>query len=69
MKTTKTNAKNAKRRVAGIFGGRRIDRMAWRTLARIYQAARPGSAARKMINAECRRCGYTPRIVLGLNAD
>ncbi len=70
MKTTKkTNATNARRQIARIFGGRRIDRMAWKTLARIYAAARPGSIARRLINAECRRCGYVPRIVLGLNAE
>ena len=70
MKTArKTTARDAKRTMARMFGGRRIERMSWKTLARMYYAARPGSAVRKAINAECRRLGYTPRIILGLAAD
>ena len=67
MKTTTTNAKNAEIRQA--LGGRRIDRVRWKTLARLYTAARPGSGVRQAINAEARRCGYTPGTILALNAE
>jgi len=32
-------------------------------------AAVPGSAVRKSINAEARRCGYTPRTIIALHAE
>ena len=48
--------------------GRRIERLGWKRLARIYDANRPGSKIRKAINAEARRCGYTPSTILSLNA-
>jgi len=54
---------------AGRGGVRRIERLGWRRLARIYLAARPGSAIRKAINAEARRCGYTPRTIIALHAE
>ena len=41
----------------------------WKRLARIYLAAKPGSAVRKAINAEARRCGYTPRTIIALHAE
>ncbi len=41
----------------GRDGRRRIEKLGWRRLARIYLAAKPGSAIRKAINAEARRCG------------
>ena len=50
-------------------GGRRIERLSWKRLARIYYTNRPGSRIRKAINAEARRCGYTPSTILSLNAD
>ncbi len=50
-------------------GRRRIERLGWKRLARIYDANRPGSNIRKAINAEARRCGYTPRNILALNAE
>ncbi len=49
-------------------GARRIEKLGWKRLARIYYAAQPGSAVRRAIHNECRRCGYTPRIVLGIHA-
>lgn len=55
MKTTKNDATYA---IKKALGGRRIDRVSWKTLARVYYAARPGSLIRKAINAEARRCGY-----------
>ena len=48
--------------------GRRIENLGWARLAKIYSANRPGSKVRRAINAEARRCGYTPRTILGLNA-
>ncbi len=50
-------------------GRRRIEALGWKRLARIYDANRPGSKIRKAINAEARRCGYTPRNILALNAE
>ncbi len=49
--------------------GRRIERLGWKRLAAIYDANRPGSKIRKSINAEARRCGYTPSTILALNAE
>ncbi len=48
--------------------GRRVERLGWKRLARIYYANRPNSKIRKLINAEARRCGYTPRTILATNA-
>jgi len=50
-------------------GRRRIETLGWKRLAGIYYAARPGSKVRKAINAEARRCGYTPSTILALNAE
>jgi hypothetical protein len=49
-------------------GRRRIEVLSWKRLARIYYANRPNSKIRKAINTEARRCGYTPRTILALNA-
>ena len=38
-------------------------------LAAIYYAHRPGSDVRQAINAEARRCGYTPSTILALHAE
>ena len=48
-------------------GERRIETLAWPRLGRIYRASKPGSPVRKAINAECRRLGYAPAKILGLN--
>ena len=48
-------------------GERRIETLAWPRLGRIYRASQPGSPVRKAINAECRRLGYAPAKILGLN--
>jgi len=80
MKATKTNTRKAddeattaawlKAPANRIQGGcPRIQRLGWKRLARMYFAARAGGPVRKAINAECRRCGYTPRVILTLNAD
>ena len=50
-------------------GVRRIEILGWKRLASIYYAAKPGSTVRKAINREARRCGYTPRTILALNAE
>ena len=57
-------------------GRRRIEVLGWKRLARIYAANRPARASqssssriRRAINAEARRCGYTPRNILALNAE
>ena len=50
-------------------GRRRIETLGWKRLAAIYYANRPGSAIRNAINAEARRCGYTPTTILALNAE
>ena len=48
-------------------GERRIETLAWPRLGRIYRASQPGSPVRQAINAECRRLGYAPAKILGLN--
>ena len=53
----------------GRDGRRRIERLGWKRLARIYLANKPGSTIRKAINAEARRCGYTPRTIISLHAE
>jgi hypothetical protein len=50
-------------------GRRRIEVLGWRRLAAIYASAGPGSAIRKTSNAEARRCGYTPKTILNINAQ
>lgn len=47
-------------------GRPRIQGLGWKRLARIYLANRPGSAIRRAIEREARRCGYTPRNILAL---
>jgi len=50
-------------------GRRRIEVLGWKRLATIYYANKPGSAIRKAINGEARRCGYTPSTILALSAE
>jgi hypothetical protein len=47
--------------------GRRIQRLGWRRLARIYLAG--GTKVRRAIRREARRCGYTPSTILALHAE
>ena len=69
-KTTKTPApESCEWLMAKTRFGRRIERLGWKRLARIYDANRPDRKIRKAINAEARRCGYTPRNILALNAE
>ena len=71
MRTTKRNATGTETHewlmARGRDGVRRIEKLGWSRLARIYTANRPNSPVRKAINAECRRLGYTPRMILGIN--
>ena len=53
----------------GRNGRRRIETLGWKRLAAIYESHAPGSAVRKAINSEARRCGYTPSTILALNAE
>jgi hypothetical protein len=74
-KTTKKNATKAKPGtyrwlMATTRGGhKRIENLGWKRLAKLYYAAKPGSAIRKAINAEARRCGYTPSTILSIHAE
>lgn len=52
----------------GRDGVRRIEKLKWSDLARIYRDNRPNSPIRRAINAECRRLGYTPRVILYIHA-
>jgi hypothetical protein len=75
MKTTRKNAKKTTETYEWLMAelkngqGRRIERLSWKRLAAIYYANRPGSRIRQAINREARRCGYTPRTILALNAE
>ncbi len=71
MRNTKKNTTTAAEWLTANMrnGRRRIETLGWKRLAAIYYASRPGSAVRKAINAEARRCGYTPTTILALNAD
>ena len=82
MKTTKKNTiriAGYDRSVAAVAaewltarmrnGRRRVEVLGWKRLAAIYYANIPGSAVRQAINAEARRCGYTPSTILALNAE
>jgi len=52
----------------GRNGRPRIETLGWKRLAAIYESHAPGSVVRRAVNAEARRCGYTPRAILALNA-
>ncbi len=68
-KTTKTPASETYEwLMAETRIGRRIEKLGWKHLARIYNANQPGSKIRKAINAEARRCGFIPRVVIGLHS-
>jgi hypothetical protein len=50
-------------------GRRRIETLGWKRLASLYYAARPDAEVRRAIEREARRCGYTPRAILGLHYE
>ncbi|MCE5279079.1 MAG: hypothetical protein ABFD92_00120 [Planctomycetaceae bacterium] len=65
----KTTQKTHEWLMAKNRGGRsRLQVLGWRKLAALYYAAEAGSPVRKVIDKECRRCGYAPRTILALNA-
>lgn len=68
MRTTHNTETHEWLMARGRDGVRRIEKLGWTRLARIYNANRPNSPVRRAINAECRRLGYTPRVILGINA-
>lgn len=65
----RTKKQQKAQKATPTLNGHNIERMSWKTLARLYYAAQPGSAVRKAINAEARRCGYTPRVILACHAE
>ena len=69
MKAAKRTETHGWLMARGRDGRRRVEKLGWKRLARIYLANRPGSRMRKAINAEARRCGYTPRTIIALNAE
>lgn len=44
-----------------------IERGTWKQIARLWDANRPNSAVRRAILRECRLCGYTPAVILGIH--
>jgi hypothetical protein len=69
-RTRRSNAVTAEWLTARMRNGRRrVEVLGWKRLAAIYHATKPGSEVRKAINAEARRCGYTPSTILALNAE
>ncbi len=69
MKNKTTKPETYEWLMASTRLGRRIERLGWKRLAKIYYTNHPGSPIRKAINIEARRCGYTPSTILSLNAD
>ena len=68
--TTKAKPETHAWLMATVRGGRkRIENLGWKRLAKLYHAAKPGSAIRKAIAAEARRCGYTPSTILSIHAE
>ncbi len=48
---------------------RRIEKLSWARLARIYFGEPAGSPIRKAIAREARWCGYTPTVILGIHRN
>jgi len=70
MRTKKTNTETHAWLTATMRNGRRrVEVLGWKRLAKLYYAAKPGSAIRKAINAEAHRCGYTPSTILSIHAE
>jgi hypothetical protein len=51
----------------GRDGYRRVERLGWTRLARIFRQNKPNGPERKLILAEARRLGYTPTVILAIN--
>jgi len=41
----------------------------WRQIAKLWDAELPNSATRRMIIAECQRCGYRPGTILRMHGS
>ena len=53
----------------GRDGRRRIEKLGWKRLAAIYVAKHSDRQIRQAIQAEARRCGYTPSTILALHYE
>jgi hypothetical protein len=53
----------------GRDGRRRIEKLGWKRLAAIYVAKHSDRAIRQAIQAEARRCGYTPSTILAIHYE
>ncbi len=70
MRMKKTNTETHAWLTATMRNGRkRIETLGWKRLAKMYYAAKPGSAIRKAVEREARRCGYTPSTILSIHAE
>ena len=70
MRTKEANTETHAWLTATMRNGRkRIETLGWKRLAKLYYAAKPRSPIRKAINAEARRCGYTPSTILSIHAE
>jgi len=68
MVTTKTTkVKTHEWLTAKTRLGRRIERLGWHRLARIYWAS--DAKVRRAIRNEARRCGCTPSTILALHSE
>ena len=45
----------------------KIGAWGWKRIAKLWDANKPGSIARKAIVAECHRLGYTPHVILSIH--
>ena len=53
----------------GRDGRRRIEKLGWKRLAAIYVAKHSDREVRHAIQAEARRCGYTPSTILAIHYE
>jgi hypothetical protein len=53
----------------GRDGRRHIEKLGWKRLAAIYVAKHGDRAVRQAIQAEARRCGYTPSTILAIHYE
>jgi hypothetical protein len=49
-------------------GVRRVEKLTWHRLSKMFRRNAPNSPIRKAILAECRRLGYTPKTILTIHA-
>ena len=48
----------------GRDGRKRVEKLGWKRLAKMWFANKPNSPIRKAINSEARKCGYTTSIMM-----